>query len=92
MLNIKLERKKLNALNDYMLEYQDQYDLSDIALLPTEKVSLGEIRVRNNKTMEEVDFIFVLDDFTIDLLSVMPGQENSNTTLKFMLVLPKSII
>jgi len=46
-----------------MFEYQDQYDLSNIALLPKELVSIGEISVMNNKTGEYSDFIFILDDF-----------------------------
>lgn len=89
---IKLEKKKLNELNDYMFEYRDQYDLSDIALLPTEEVSIGEVSVVNNRTAEEVQFIFILDDFDIDLLSVRDGFPNGEVKFKFALFLPKSII
>lgn len=75
-----------------MMEYKDQYDLTDIALLPSEAVSIGEVIAVNNKTGEEVEFIFILDDFIFDLLAVKDGVENGKAEFKFALFLPKSII
>lgn len=45
--DIKIEVKKLNELNDYMLEYRDQYNIDDIALLPKEPIRIGEVTVTN---------------------------------------------
>ena len=46
----------------------------------------------NNETGKEVQFIFILDDFDIDLLSVREGFNNGQRNFKFALFLPKSII
>lgn len=47
---ITLEQKKLNELNEFMELYSDQYDLSDIALLPKELVNIGEVTVMDQNT------------------------------------------
>ena len=47
MKDIKIEVKKLNELNEYMLEYRDQYNIDDIALLPKEPIRIGEVTVTN---------------------------------------------
>lgn len=92
---IKIEQKKLNELNEYMMEYRDQYDLSDIALLPKEPISIGEVKVKN-ETNDEIEFLFFLNDFDIDLLSIRDDQDLSQTNrlqkFQFALFLPKSII
>ena len=67
--DIKIEQKKLNELNEYMMEYRDQYDLTDIALLPKDPITIGEIIVKN-ETNDEIEFLFFLNDFEINLLSI----------------------
>lgn len=59
-----------------MMEYRDQYDLSDIALLPKEPISIGEVKVKN-ETNDEIEFLFFLNDFDIDLLSIRDDQDLS---------------
>ena len=64
--DIKIEVKKLNELNEYMLEYRDQYNIDDIALLPKEPIRIGEVTV-TNETNDKIQFLFFLNDFNIDL-------------------------
>jgi len=82
--DIKIEQKKLNELNEYMMEYREQYDLTDIALLPAEPITIGEVRVVNS-TNDEIEFLFFLNDFDIDLLSIRDDIEvpSSNRLQKF---------
>lgn len=43
--DISLQKKKLNELNEFMELYSHEYDLTDIAQLPKELVSIGEVTV-----------------------------------------------
>ena len=91
--DIKIEVKKLNELNEYMLEYRDQYNIDDIALLPKEPIRIGEVTV-TNETNDKIQFLFFLNDFNIDLQSITEGDLSGQKFQKFQfaLFLPKSII
>lgn len=93
-----MEKKKLNELNEFMEQYSDEYDLSDIALLPKELVSIGEVKVLNNTDLKYSNYIFILDDFNISMISARdksekdPPNQQAKMSFKFALFLPKSII
>lgn len=61
-----------------MMEYRDQYDLSDIAMLPSEPISIGEVTV-TNETDDEIQFLFFLNDFNIDLKAISPELAGTST-------------
>ena len=72
---ITLKKKKLNELNEFMNQYSDEYDLSDIAMLPKELVSIGEVKVFNETSQSLNQFIFIVDDFNINMISARNKDE-----------------
>lgn len=63
--------KTVNALTQYMNQFEDEYDLEKVAKLPEEPIVYGEIKVKNLDYTGSGDdheyYIFICDKFNVSL-------------------------
>ena len=60
--------RRVDALNEYILQFADEFDMRRVALLPNETVRLGTIVVKDKAGDEQNEYLFILNDFKFDLL------------------------
>lgn len=100
--SISSNEKRVDALNEYMMQFAGEYDMRRVALLPNETIRLASIVTYNNSFVhEEVQYIGILNNFAFDLLELQSAsslqiknvqREKFTKSFQFMLILPRSII
>ena len=96
--NVWLENKDVNKLSTYTDEFIDSDNEAKVPKLTESLIRIGYITVTNDATSEQEDYLFILDEFKIELyyLQVDTDQEMGSDPVPknytFMLILPKNVI
>jgi hypothetical protein len=93
--SISITSKEVNELTKYMQDFNGTYNLDKIAVLPEEKIRVGNVRVYNSSGTA-FDYLFLLEKFNVSLTYIngLPpnGVRADPKEYTFLLIMPREVI
>ena len=93
---IQITNRKVNELSEYMKQFNSTYNLDKVAVLPSENIRVGNVKVVNNDTGVPDEYMFLLDKFSVELTYLYDDpsrqQKVAPKDYTFMLIMPREVI